>query len=55
MRSSGHLVGQTPTSHEAISHAEHMFTQLLGGRFCTSKDPNDQRSTQAFPNLGGSF
>jgi hypothetical protein len=55
MRSSGHTVGQAPMSHEAISHVERMFTQLLVRIFRTLKDPNDQRPTQPFRNLGGSL
>jgi hypothetical protein len=41
MRSHGHSVGKTPTRHEAISRMKHQFTQLSGGRFCITKDPND--------------
>jgi hypothetical protein len=41
MQGCGHLVGDTPTSDEAISHMKRLFTQLSGRRFCTMKDPDD--------------
>jgi hypothetical protein len=51
----GHLVDKAPTGHEAISCVEREFTQLLGRRFCTAKDPYDKRLAQAFSNLGRSL
>jgi hypothetical protein len=41
MRGCDHLVGNTPTSDEAISRMKRLFMQLSGRRFCTAKDPDD--------------
>jgi hypothetical protein len=41
MSSGSHPVGQAPTGHEVIPHAECKFTQLSGGRFRTTENPDD--------------
>jgi hypothetical protein len=51
----GHSIGETLTSDEAISYAQHKLLKFQSWGFCSMKNSNNKRLTQAFPGLGRAF